>query len=116
MRGRIVLAVIVALICATAPIMPAFTLTLVTEALILGLFAMSLDLMVGYTRLVSFGHAAAYGLGAYICGYILLNVGMPLLFAILAAALLTACIAVGAGCTSTPPPALPSPLPPLPLP
>ena len=37
-------------------------MTLLTEALILGLFAMSLDLMVGYTRLISFGHAAAYGL------------------------------------------------------
>ena len=43
-------------------------MTLLTEALILGLFAMSLDLMVGYTRLVSFGHAAAYGFGAYACG------------------------------------------------
>ena len=48
-------------------------MTLLTERVILGLFAMSLDLMVGYTRLVSFGHAAAYGLGAYASGYMLLQ-------------------------------------------
>ena len=48
-------------------------MTLLTEALILGLLAMSLDLMVGYTRLISFGHAAAYGLGAYASGYLLLH-------------------------------------------
>ena len=46
---------------------------MLTEALILGLFAMSLDLMVGYTRLFSFGHAAAYGLGAYAAGNLLLH-------------------------------------------
>ena len=48
--------------------LPLHAMTLLTEALILGLFAMSLDLMVGYARLVSFGHAAAYGFGAYACG------------------------------------------------
>ena len=53
--------------------LPAFAMTLLTELVILGLFAMSLDLMVGYTRLVSFGHAAAYGLGAYASGYMLLQ-------------------------------------------
>ena len=61
-------------------------MTLLTEALILGLFAMSLDLMVGYTRLLSFGHAAAYGLGAYACGNLLLHTSMPLVFAVLLAA------------------------------
>ena len=58
-------------------------MTLLTELVILGLFAMSLDLMVGYTRLVSFGHAAAYGIGAYASGYMLLNSSMPLLFVVL---------------------------------
>ena len=67
--------------------LPAFAMTLLTELVILGLFAMSLDLMVGYTRLVSFGHAAAYGLGAYASGYMLLNSSMPLLFAVFLAAL-----------------------------
>ena len=76
-------------------------MTLLTEAVILGLFAMSLDLMVGYTRLVSFGHAAAYGFGAYACGWLLLHTGMPLPFAVLAAALLTGIVAIGVGWVCT---------------
>ena len=94
---RAALAAIV-LVLALAPLgLPPFGMTLLTEALILGLFAMSLDLMFGYTRLVSFGHAAAYGLGAYACGWMLLHTGMPLLFAVLAAALLTGVLAIGVG-------------------
>ena len=55
------LLIVVVLALALAPLgLPPFAMTLLTEALILGLFAMSLDLMFGYTRLVSFGHAA-YG-------------------------------------------------------
>jgi len=57
---------VVALLIAAPFGLPVFAMTLLTELVILGLFAMSLDLMVGYTRLVSFGHVAAYGLGAYI--------------------------------------------------
>ena len=70
-------------------------MTLLTEALILGLFAMSLDLMVGYTRLVSFGHAAAYGFGAYVCGWLLLHTSLPMLATIPISALLAGVIAVG---------------------
>src|SRR5262249_43999309 len=87
----------VAVLLALAPLaLPNFAMTLLTEALILGMFAMSLDLMVGYTRLTSFGHAAAYGLGAYSCGWLLLHAGLPLVFAIPAATLLTALVAIGA--------------------
>ena len=72
---------------AAAPFgLPPYAMTLLTEALILGLFAMSLDLMVGYARLISFGHAAAYGLGAYACGNFLLHTSLPLPFAVLLAA------------------------------
>jgi branched-chain amino acid transport system permease protein len=42
-----------------------FYLQLVTKIMIMAIFAMSLDLLVGYTGLVSFGHAAFYGVGAY---------------------------------------------------
>ncbi len=38
---------------------------LLTRILILGILAMSLDLLIGFTGLVSFGHAAFYGVGAY---------------------------------------------------
>jgi branched-chain amino acid transport system permease protein len=94
MRGRIVLAAAVALMCASAPLLPPFTLTLLTEALIFGLFAMSLDLMVGYTRLYSFGHAAAYGLGAYSTALILTHFGWPLPIGILTGVVVSTLIAV----------------------
>jgi branched-chain amino acid transport system permease protein len=42
-----------------------FYLQLVTKVLIMAIFAMSLDLLVGYTGLVSFGHAAYFGLAGY---------------------------------------------------
>lgn len=81
--------------------LPPFAMTLLTEAVILGLFAMSLDMMVGYTRLVSFGHAAAYGLGAYASGWLLLNSGLALPFAIGGAAILTGVVAIGVGWVCT---------------
>ena len=42
--------------------------TLGGQILIAGLFAMSLDLILGYARIVSLGHAAFFGLGAYTAG------------------------------------------------
>ena len=39
---------------------------LVTEIFIFAIFAMSLDLLLGYTGLMSLGHAAFFGLGAYV--------------------------------------------------
>src|SRR3984885_13708319 len=75
--------------------LPPYAMTLLTEALILGLCAMSLDLMVGYTRLLSFGHAAAYGLGAYTAGNLLLHTDLPLVFAVLLAGAFSGVIAIG---------------------
>jgi branched-chain amino acid transport system permease protein len=45
-----------------------FYTELVTKVMILAIFALSLDLLVGYTGLVSFGHAAFFGVGAYALG------------------------------------------------
>jgi branched-chain amino acid transport system permease protein len=75
--------------------LPPYAMTLLTEALIMGLFAMSLDLMVGYARLISFGHAAAYGLGAYTCGNILLHTDIPLPFAVLMSGVFSGIVSIG---------------------
>jgi branched-chain amino acid transport system permease protein len=82
-------------------VLPAFLLTSLTEVLILGLFAMSLDVLVGYTGLHSFGHAASYGLGAYASALLLLGGETPLPLAIVGAAAVTALLAwpVGWLCT-----------------
>ena len=42
-----------------------FYLQLVTKIMIMAIFALSLDLLVGYTGLVSLGHAAYFGIAAY---------------------------------------------------
>ncbi len=44
---------------------PGYPRILVTEIYIFAIFAMSLDLLIGYTGLMSLGHAAFFGLGAY---------------------------------------------------
>ena len=47
-----------------------FYLELFTHVMVLGIFAMSLDLLIGYTGLVSFGHAAFFGLAGYLLAII----------------------------------------------
>ena len=49
-------------------IVPDYYVGLVTKMLIFALFAMSLDLMIGYVGLASLGHAAFFGLGGYTVG------------------------------------------------
>src|SRR5437899_2070293 len=67
--------------------MSKFYLLLAFDALLFGTIAMSLDLLMGYTGLVSFGHAAFFGLGAYASAVLLergiLSLWACLLFAIL---------------------------------
>jgi branched-chain amino acid transport system permease protein len=43
-------------------------LVLITQAMITGLFVVSLDVMFGYAGIPSFGHAAFFGIGAYTAG------------------------------------------------
>ncbi|MFQ5854824.1 MAG: branched-chain amino acid ABC transporter permease [Anaerolineae bacterium] len=65
-RGRLVgVLALLALLAAMPALTSDFRTVLVTEILILALFAMSFNLLFGYTGLLSFGHAAYFGLGAY---------------------------------------------------
>src|SRR6185436_5049570 len=52
---------------ATVVLLPGKHLIL-TEIAILALFALSLDLILGYAGIVSLGHAAFFGFGAYVAG------------------------------------------------
>src|SRR6059036_4279519 len=76
-------------------------LSLLTELLILGLFALSLDLIMGYTGMVSFGHAAYFGLGAYGSALVLIHFEPPIPVALLAGALLAGVVAAPVGWFST---------------
>ena len=58
---------------------------LANDVVIWALFATSLNLLVGYTGLVSFGHAAYFGIGAYATGLLMKKLGVPFLIAFPAA-------------------------------
>jgi len=58
------------------------------------LFAVALDLLLGYTGLLSFGHAAFWGASAYATGVIATETGMPFYVAVLGGAVVAAVIAV----------------------
>ncbi len=51
-------------------ISPSYIQSLAVEVLLFAIFAMSLDLLLGYAGLVSFGHAAFFGLGGYVLAYV----------------------------------------------
>ncbi len=59
---------------------------LATDIAILALFAVSLNLLLGYTGLVSFGHAAYFGIGAYTCAILMKTHGVPFALGLVAAA------------------------------
>jgi branched-chain amino acid transport system permease protein len=60
---------------------------ILNEIAIIGLFAMSLDLILGYAGIVSLGHAAFFGLGAYIAGLLTKHgLGDPVAGLVIAAA------------------------------
>lgn len=72
-RAKVLLPAILFLLLALAPLavsmgMPAGWLALLTRALIFAIAALSLDLILGVGGLVSFGHAAFLGIGAYVTG------------------------------------------------
>jgi branched-chain amino acid transport system permease protein len=83
--------VVLTALAATPLALPEFWQRFATEILIWGLLAMSSDILIGYTGMVSFGHSAFFGLGIYGAAAALLTVQPPNLALALLAGL------VGAG-------------------
>ena len=86
------------LVVLAALLVPAFGSRFYTfvanDVVIWALFATSLNLLVGYTGLVSFGHAAYFGIGAYTTGILMKKLGVPFLLAFPAAGVLAAAFAL----------------------
>ncbi len=82
----------VLLVLLTAFCVPAmgsrFYTFLANDVVIWALFATSLNVLVGYTGLVSFGHAAYFGIGAYATGLLMKKLGVSFLIAFPAAGVL----------------------------
>ena len=73
----IAFAVVVGLLVVAPVVLPPFWRRFATEILIWGLLAMSSDILIGYTGMISFGHSAFFGLGMYGAAAALLSVKPP---------------------------------------
>jgi branched-chain amino acid transport system permease protein len=69
--------VVLALLVLAPLVLPEFWRRFVTEILIWGLLAMSSDILIGYTGMISFGHSAFFGLGMYGAAAALLSTRPP---------------------------------------
>jgi branched-chain amino acid transport system permease protein len=63
------------------PLVMPFT-ALAVNILIYGLYALGFNLIFGYLGLLSFGHAALFGTGAYLCGIAIVHFALPWFVAI----------------------------------
>src|SRR6478672_5196649 len=59
-------------------------LILLTQVFVFSIFAMSYDLLLGFTGIVSFGHAMFFGIGAYSMGIFMKRFEPTLIFFLLA--------------------------------
>lgn len=71
-------------------VLSTYYLGLVIQMMIFALFAMSLDLLIGYAGMASLGHAAYFGVAAYTTGLVALRLGWNVWFALPAGLLLAA--------------------------
>jgi branched-chain amino acid transport system permease protein len=66
---------------------------LATQIIIWGLFALGYNVCLGYTGMLSFGHAAYFGIGAYTAGIVLIRLWQNIWFALICGLLMGAVMA-----------------------
>ena len=93
-RMALFLAVAAALALILPYVLTPYYLGLVVKMMIFALFAMSLDLLIGFTGMASLGHAAYFGLSAYVTGLTALTLGWNVWLA-LPAGLMASAVAAG---------------------
>ena len=86
---------ILALLIIAPLVLPEFWRRFLTEILIWGLLAMSSDILIGYTGMVSFGHSAFFGLGMYGAAAALLSFEPPNLWLAILCGLVAAAAVAG---------------------
>lgn len=92
--GRIAFAVLVCALALAGSLAGPFWLAVLTEAVIAVLFAASLHVMLGPGGMISFGHAAWFGIGAYAAGLAATSLAAPLPISLLAAPVAAGLIAL----------------------
>jgi branched-chain amino acid transport system permease protein len=75
------------------PFLSSYFLSMLIKVLIFAIFAISLDLIMGYTGLFSMGHAAFLGVAGYTVGILLVRLGINLFWILAPAAILLSVVA-----------------------
>ena len=96
-RFVIQLIILLALFLAAPFVLTKYYGQLLTEILIWGILAMALDLILGYIGIISFGHAALFGLGAYGAAICFVKLGSGLWLALAVGLLVPVVFAIGVG-------------------
>lgn len=86
------ISMVVGALCLVPVLGQEYTQILLIDILIFGLFSISLQLLLGHAGIVSFGHAAYFGLGAYLTGLLIVNGHLSLTLALLLGVVGTAAI------------------------
>ena len=94
MTRKIVIVLLFGAGLALVRFVPSYPTEMLTHVLIYAIFAMSLDLLVGYTGLPSLGHSAYFGFAAYVTALLTLKLAAP--FGLAAPAGLLAAVIVAA--------------------
>lgn len=90
-HSRAVFIVAIALVLLVMPlVLPRYLIEMLTQMLFYALFAMSLNILVGVSGTVSFGHAAYFAIGGYACAVFLGKFGWPIYLAVPLAIAVTA--------------------------
>lgn len=93
-RNQLIASVAVVVLLALLPLAGSrYAIDLTTEVLIYALFALSLNVLIGFTGNVSFGHAAYFAIGGYACAILLTTYRWPLLLSLPTAVVLAGLVA-----------------------
>jgi len=96
MKRQLLAYVLAAIVLAALPYLGVYPIFMM-QVLCYALFACSFNLLLGYTGLLSFGHAAFLGLAGYTAGYVLKTWGLPTEIGILAGTAAAALLGLAMG-------------------
>ena len=90
--------VIVVLLLVLPSFVPSYIQSLVTKMMIFALFGVSMNILWGFGGIPTFGHAAYFGFGGYVCGILIIHGGIANFWInILLVIVFTALLAAGLG-------------------
>src|SRR5690349_23220504 len=73
-----------ALVAAAPFVLDTYTVNILIRSLLYACVALTVDILWGYTGILTFGQSAFFGIGAYACGLVFTHLGLTPLTAVLA--------------------------------